>query len=126
MILDTSVLVDIDRGKHLERLQNLEGQWHAISAATYMELATGKHRNDVPQEEFENVKTVLEIIPVSTGIADKAGQFLAQLLENGEPVGTNDLYVAATAAVHDQPVLTSDVDDFRRVPDIAVVDWREL
>ncbi|MFB6294550.1 MAG: type II toxin-antitoxin system VapC family toxin [Candidatus Nanohaloarchaea archaeon] len=126
MILDTSVLVDIDRGDHLDRLDALEGRWHAISAATYMELATGRYRNDVPADRFDTVDAVLEILPVSQEVADTAGRFLAELLEQGERVGINDLYVGATAAVQQQPVLSGDVSDFERIPEIRVVDWSEL
>ncbi|MDY6788416.1 MAG: type II toxin-antitoxin system VapC family toxin [Candidatus Nanohaloarchaea archaeon] len=126
MILDTSVLVDIDRGRNLERIDRLPDTWHAISAATYMELCVGRYRNDVGKVEFEKIDENLEILPVTKGVADKAGQIFADLMDEGVPIEINDTYIAATAVIHGQPVLTNNADHFERVKHIEVVDWSDL
>ncbi len=39
----------------------------------------------------------------------------------GTPIGTNDLWMAATALAHRMRVVTKNVDEFRRVPGLAVL-----
>jgi predicted nucleic acid-binding protein len=38
-------------------------------------------------------------------------------------IGTHDLIIAATALAHGSAVLTTNSDEFRRVPDLTVLDF---
>jgi tRNA(fMet)-specific endonuclease VapC len=38
----------------------------------------------------------------------------------------HDVYVAATAAVMQLPLLTGNVDHFERIKDVEVVDWQQF
>ena len=46
-----------------------------------------------------------------------------QLRQQGTPVPTNDLWIAACALRHDRPLVTRNIDEFRRVPDLRVLEY---
>ena len=55
MILDSSVLVDIDKGKGKEKLEKVDGKRFSISAATLMELSVGKYQKNVPESRLTSI-----------------------------------------------------------------------
>ena len=126
MILDTSVLVDLDRGRNIERVEKINDKWAGISAATFMEVATGKHREEIPNEDFNLVEENLEVIPITNEIADRAGKIMAELLDRGEMIGINDIYIAATALELEQSLLTADTEDFEKIEGLEVIDWEKV
>lgn len=126
MIIDSSVLVDLDQGKGLEKIERIPDGKHSISSAAYMELATGKHLNDAPDSRFESIGQNLEILPVDGEVAERAGEVMADLIESGQRIEINDVYIAATALEYGEKVLTSDVEHFRRVEGVEVIDWEKL
>lgn len=126
MIIDSSVLIDIDQGRGLEKLDKIPGDRHSISSATYMELSTGKHLNDTPDSNFEEITKNLQIIPIDEEIADKAGEIMASLINEGDRIEINDIYIAATALKYREKILTSNTEHFERIEGLKVVDWEGL
>lgn len=126
MIIDSSVLIDIDQGRGLEKLDKIPEDRHSISSATYMELSTGKYLNDTPDSNFEEISKNLQIIPIDEEIADKAGKIMASLIEEGDRIEINDIYIAATAFKHGEKILTSNTEHFERIEGLKVVDWKDL
>jgi tRNA(fMet)-specific endonuclease VapC len=49
----------------------------------------------------------------------------AHLVEVGQPIGDLDSLIAGHALARDLTVVTNDVDDFQRVPDLRVENWAE-
>ena len=49
------------------------------------------------------------------------GEIYRALAAKGQLIGANDMWIAATALVHGMGVVTNNVDEFRRVPGLAVV-----
>jgi tRNA(fMet)-specific endonuclease VapC len=49
------------------------------------------------------------------------GETYRYLKANGTLIGTNDLWIAATALVHGMPLVTNNLKDFRRIPDLVVL-----
>ncbi len=54
MILDTSILVEIDRGNNIERIEKLDNEGsHSTSAVTVSEFYTGVNMREEPEEYRE-------------------------------------------------------------------------
>jgi len=128
MILDTSVLVDIDRGVDsvvVERLDKLSP--HIISAVTTAEFYSGVNMRDKKDEAgAERILSNAREVPLAKEIAKKAGELIARKYIEDLSIGLNDIYIAATAVEKGEPVLTSDKDDFEQIKELEVIDWEEF
>jgi tRNA(fMet)-specific endonuclease VapC len=130
-ILDTAVLVDIDRGVADERVERLDKEGrHAVSVVTVTELLVGVERRygddeiDEARKKTERLLSRFDVVPVTRPIASEAGSTIAELRDGGFPLhDLHDVYVASTAKLRDVPVLTANVDHFERIKGVDVVDW---
>ena len=124
-LIDTSVLVDVERGgTALERVPADEE--HSISAITTSELLHGVHRADdgprrIQRQAFiENVLAELEALPITNEVARAHAQAWAMLESAGEMIGVHDLWIAATALTHGLRLATKNAREFERVPGLSV------
>jgi len=129
MILDTTFLVDVLRGEDtvaaLEDELDASGTPHA-SSITIMELYEGVHLADTTEtqrEGVENLLTEITELAFDRACAMQAGRLDAELVSAGEPIDETDVMIAATALVHDRPVVTRNVDRFERIDDVEVVTY---
>lgn len=128
MILDTSFLEDVAREDDaaLEKAAALqrEGIPERLSVMTLYELYWGIGYVDRPQAERDAVDAVLdtkETYPVTPEIARKAGRIAGSLSRQGNLLNDpGDELIGATGLVHEEPVLTKNVDHFERIPDLQV------
>jgi predicted nucleic acid-binding protein len=60
---------------------------------------------------------------VTSEVARKFGELRADLLDAGQTAPEMDLLIAATALVHDLTLVTHNVEDFKHVPGLTIVDW---
>jgi tRNA(fMet)-specific endonuclease VapC len=125
-LLDTSVLIDAERGgQTLEGIPDEEDQ--LISVITASELLHGIHRateDGIRTRRRAFVERVLarfEVIPIDLEIARVHAEVRARLQAVGEAVGVHDLWIAATALRHGLHVATTNAREFERVPDLSVL-----
>ena len=61
----------------------------------------------------------------SPGFVDSRLYLESQLRQRavGQPIGPNDLWIAAHALARDVPLITHNLSAFRCVPDLAVETW---
>lgn len=132
-LLDTSVVVDIDRGGVDRRVAKLDdGGRHGISIVTITELRLGVNKRYEPgteryDEAVDDLSRLLarfEVFDVDRPVATAAADIIAELQVNGLRLDDlHDVYIAATARTEQLPVLTANVDHFERIDDVRVVDW---
>lgn len=128
MILDTSFVEDVGRGDEaaLERARELDdgGVPERLSAMTLYELYWGVGYVDTPDAEIDRLDAVLAtkaVYDVTPSIARKAGRIAGRLTKDGAALNDpGDEIIAATGVVHDEPVLTKNVDHFDRIPGLRV------
>jgi tRNA(fMet)-specific endonuclease VapC len=63
------------------------------------------------------------VLPWSLEIAWVYGELFRHLSARGHLIGTNDLWIAATALVHDMGIVTRNTGKFQRVPNLSVVGY---
>lgn len=127
MLLDTSVIVEIDRGVDSKKMEHLESlSPHLVSTATVMEISTGFFRSDRNPILLEEFISSLSVVPIDNKVARKAGKIAADLIDEGKRIEINDLYIAATAMLKEETALTKNVEHFERIDDLEVADWRDL
>ncbi|WP_226010928.1 type II toxin-antitoxin system VapC family toxin [Halomicrobium salinisoli] len=128
MILDTSFVEDVASGEEdavqAADVLRQEGIPERLSVITLYELYWGVSYVDTPQHERDRIDGVLEskeTYDVTPEIARKAGRITGRLSSDGRPINDpGDELIGATGVVHDEPVLTRNVDHFERIPGLEV------
>lgn len=124
MILDTSLLVDAERGG-LDELEALIGDDDdvAVAAVTAAELMVGVElaagQRAAGREEF--VAAVLDAIPIEVydlEVATAHAALLAHTRRDGRPRGAHDLIIASTARARRREVLSADTVGFEDLPQV--------
>jgi len=112
-LLDTSVLIaqESRRALHQERLP----QKAAISVVTKAELRLGVLAAADVETRDRRLGTLdsiaeLAVLPIWGAVERVWAGMRAYLAASGRSVRVNDLWIAATAAAYDMPVLTQDRD----------------
>jgi tRNA(fMet)-specific endonuclease VapC len=62
----------------------------------------------------------LEAIPITEDVARVHAEIWTQLVEQGQAIGSHDLWIAATAFANDLVVVTRNARDFESVPGLGV------
>jgi tRNA(fMet)-specific endonuclease VapC len=147
-LLDTNALIalrgavhgrppkDAARAQQAERirakLQTIPAQDVAMSPITLGELRhwVEKHAQREKAEALlaqllQNVRCVgLDgALPAQPSWSEHYGKALLALEKVGEKIGTNDLWIAAHALSLDATVVTNNIREFQRVPQLRVEDW---
>lgn len=132
VLLDTSFLVDLLRGKDaaLDKMHQMrqQGVSFGTTAITAMELFHGALRSSRKQEDMAEVNRLLQrmlVLEFDDEIAVVAAALLFDLERHGTVIGIADTLIAASAIFTDEPLLTKD-RHFQRIPDIKVellTDW---
>lgn len=128
LILDTSILIEAERGEGelLESLDDVDDV--AISALTVAELRVGVRLTKGRRQRSEHelfVASVLDAISVESydlEVAAAHAELLAHVRRAGAPRGAHDLIIAATALARDREVVTLDRGGFADLPGVAVVE----
>lgn len=133
-LLDTSVLVDIDRG-NTEKVQKLDSEGrHAISQVTVTEMFMGvEYKYERNTQEYRNAREKLEkllsrfkVIHIDRSISIEAARITADLKTKGKPVNDlHDTYIAATSIKKELELLTRNMKDFNKIEKIQATNWSE-
>lgn len=129
LILESSFLVDLDRDLRRGRRGPAESflEVHTstelvITFTVAGELAAGFAR--AQRRAWEDLLAPFQILPFSLDVAWHYGLAYRFLAENGLLIGTNDLWIAATALAHGLPLVTANPAHFRRVPGLETISYR--
>ncbi|BAZ28202.1 hypothetical protein NIES4074_06330 [Cylindrospermum sp. NIES-4074] len=129
-LLDTCVVSDFVKGEKntLKRLKSIVPADVFISSLTVMEvkygLAINPERAVKIQPIIETFLISITILPFSSQEAEKAAEIRSILKIAGSPIGAYDVLIAATAISHNHIVVTSNIREFQRVPNIQIENWR--
>jgi predicted nucleic acid-binding protein len=130
VILDTSFLIDIQRGddaavamaEEIEAGDRPRRVPHVVLYELYVGVGKGV-QSERTEAKLDEVLSTLPLEPTTPAIARRAGRIEGVLQADGGAVGAVDALVGATALAYGEPVVTADVEDFERMPDVAVVSY---
>jgi len=128
LILETSFLIDLERehnrgipGPAVEFLEIREDVRLYITFTIAGELAAGLSLAD--RARWEEFLGPFHILAFNLDVSWEYGQAYRYLQGNGLLIGGNDLWIAATALAYRMPVVTSNVQHYRRVPGLQVLEY---
>jgi len=128
MLLDTSFLIDLLRGKNpaaLERAKELDEKFErkSIASISVMELWRGamqSHLQEVEKKDINNLLSSLLIHPFNENEAKKAGEVEAELKKSGKMIDLEDIMIAGVALVHNETILTRNKKHFSKIKGINI------
>ena len=128
-MLDTNICSYLMR-KHpssvVERMQILGPDRLAVSVITALELRQGAEMSSRPTEFHRRVDVFLEYIqtlPLPVGIAKDGARIRHRLRKVGKPIGDFDSLIAAHAHYLGLILVTNNLREFSRIPELKVENW---
>lgn len=125
LILETSFLIDLERehnrGTPGRAVAFLEANGDArlyLSFIVAGELAAGTSLAD--RHRWETFLAPFYVLASNADMSWEYGRAYRYLQANGRLIGGNDLWIAATGLAYRMPILTRDVEHYRRVPGLEV------
>ena len=121
-----SQLIRRPDGELARRCAGLEPGSFATSVIVAAELRYGAERRGSRRltRQLEAVLSAIDILPLEEPVDRHYGSIRSELERVGKPIGHHDLLIAAHARALGLTVVTNNVREFRRVPDLAVEDWQ--
>ena len=127
-LLHTNIVIYVLKRRPIEVLSlfNENASRMAISAITLSELFQGAEKSTRVSDNLvaiEDFCSRLEVLPYGAKAAQHYGAIRAGLEKTGQPIGVNDLHIAAHARSEGLVVVTNNVGEFARVPALQVENW---
>ena len=127
-LLDTNIVIYVLKRRPIEVLSvfNQNASRMAISAITLSELYHGAEKSRKVSENLaaiEDFCSRLDVLPYGSKAAQHYGAIRAGLEKLGQPIGVNDLHIAAHARSEGLVMVTNNVGEFARVPALQVENW---
>lgn len=112
----------------LDRIQTVPLERQVMSMVTLAELLYGVQLSSRKKENRAAVDALTRHLSVLDWSRDAAGHYAeirADLKKKGQPIGSNDLMIAAHARSLGAVVVTNNVKDFRRVKGLKHQNWMD-
>ena len=128
-LLDTNICIYIAK-RHppevLNRFESLQVGDVAMSIITYGELLFGAEKSQSSKRALANLHRFAELVPVlplPQSAAIHYGTIRATLEKAGTPIGANDLWIAAHALAENIVLVSNNLREFKRVPELKLENW---
>lgn len=127
-LLDTNIVIYVLKRRPIEVLSTFNQNAHrmAISAITLSELLDGAEKSSQVHKNLAAVEDFcsrLEVLPYGSKAAQHYGAIRAKLEKAGQPIGVNDLHIAAHARSDGLILVTNNMGEFARVPGLEIENW---
>ena len=127
-LLDTNIVIYVLKRRPVEVLStfNANASRMAISSITLAELFHGAEKSSRVSENLavvEDFCSRLQVLPYGPKAAQHYGAIRAALEKLGQPIGVNDMHIAAHARSEGLVLVTNNMGEFARVPALEVENW---
>lgn len=128
-LLDTNICIYTIRKKPtqvVQRLRRLQISRIGISSIVLSELEYGIARSSKPQQNqtaLIDFLVPIEILPYDNAAAREYGKLRRYLEQQGTPIGSLDLLIAAHALSLECVLVTNNESEFGRVPGLKIENW---
>lgn len=129
-LLDSNVCVDYLTGRFprvTSRIQSLLPEELCLSSIVIAELRYGADKSENPRRNHDRLDVLINEIPTrdfDSAAASSYGRIRAALEKKGQPIGPNDMLIAAHASSLGLALVTDNVREFKRVKGLKVENWR--
>lgn len=127
-LLDTKIVSELVRrpgGRVATRIADVGDDSVCTSIIVAAELRYGAATSESQRlsERIDLLLSALEILPLELPADERYAEVRHELAMPGEPIGPNDLLIAAHALAADLTLVTANTREFERVPSLRVENW---
>ena len=127
-LLDTNIVSDLVRHPHgriAERIATVGEQHICTSIIVAAELRYGAARKSSSRlsAQLEAVLGALEVLALEAPADAVYGELRARLERSGQPIGANDLLIAAQALALRHTLVTDNEREFSRIDGLPIENW---
>lgn len=128
-LLDTNVCIYFMKNTYpilTGRLFSCDPAQLAISSITVFELEYGAEKSNWSEKTRHKLAMFLSpfsILPFTSEDAVTAGRIRGYLERRGTPIGPYDIQIAAQGVSRGITVITHNIGEFSRVPNLKLEDW---
>ena len=123
IIVDTDVIIDYLKKRHpgagLLKKAYLKYSVHVTSITVY-ELLYGVQKSG-KENLINRLLKYVTVVPFDDAAAKKAAAIHYALKSNGMDIGVKDSFIAGICDAHNMPLLTRNIDHFKRIPSIKLI-----
>ena len=128
-LLDTTFLIDLEResknsknnGPAFSFLNNHKNKKLEISIITVGEFSVGF--SNETKSIFSSYLSHFPVLVIDGEVAWVYGQIFLKLKKSGKLIGSNDLWIAATALRNKKTLVTRNIKDYKKIPDLKVISY---
>ena len=128
-LLDTNICIYI--AKHnppsvRARFEQLNADTLAMSVITLGELQHGAEKSQAREKALlalQQLQSAIQVMPLAEDAGQHYGQIRSTLERAGQPIGNNDLWIAAHARAQGWVLVTNKEREFCRVDGLVVENW---
>lgn len=117
--LESDFIINLLDGKEnavqfYEKIENLPLAMTAVTSVTLFEILRGDEQNLSKIQKINELRKKLEVLPFGEKEAEEASRIEKNLYQNGLTIGTDDLFICATAKTNGA-ILVSNDSDYNRI-----------
>jgi tRNA(fMet)-specific endonuclease VapC len=127
-LLDTGIISDLIRnpqGRVAERIIALgeDAIFTNVIVASELRYGAGKRGSQPLTDQLEAILSRMTIRPLEAGCEHHYARLRIRLEQQGNPMDSNDLLIAAHSLALDATLVTGDRQGFDRIPDLKTQNW---
>ena len=127
-LLDTNIISDLIRNPNGQVAQHIARVGESaictsIIVAAELRYGCAKKGSPVLVSKVESLLAEIPICPLDVPADSEYGGIRAELEAAGQPIGQNDLLIAAHAYALKKIIVTANVREFRRIRGLKVENW---
>ena len=129
-LLDTNIVIYVIKQRPMSALHvfNEHAGHMAVSSITLAELLHGAEKSNAPARSLavvEDFCSRLEVLAYGPKAAQHYGSIRSALEKRGQPIGVNDLHIAAHARSEGLTLVSNNLREFERVEALQMTNWVE-
>ena len=116
MLLDSNIIIYSLDSKYSDILKTFVSKNLYVSAISYLEVLGFKNISESDKSDLESILTKMILLEINFPIIQKATS-----LRQIHKMSLGDSLIASTALTHNLPLVTANVDDFKWIKELELI-----
>ena len=128
-LLDTNILSELIKQPHghtAQKIASLEDEnvcCTSLIVACELRYGALNKGSKILTDKVDQLLETIDILPLEQNIESHYAKLRVTLERAGTPIGSNDLLIASHACALGLTVVTANLKEFSRIPDLTVENW---